>query len=92
MKFPLKLVQPIFGGLFSFKLLFVAAVTHLGKLKAPLAPILVPPIRMRKGTLGLALCEYFATTHFAKQIAPDENLSARALLALLSPLPTLVQI
>lgn len=70
----------------------MAAVTHLGKLKAPLAPTLVSPVRTRKETLGLALCEYFASTHFAKQIAPDENLSARGLLTLLSPLPTLVQV
>lgn len=82
----------MFGGLLSFKFPFVAAVTYLGKLKAPLAPILAPPVKTRKGTRGLALCEYLATTCFAKQIAPDENLSANALLALLSPLPTLVQI
>lgn len=90
-KLPLKLVQPIFGGLVSFKLLFVAAVTHLGELRTPLAPILVPPAKTRKGTLGLCLCEYFAATCFAKQIAPDGNLSASALVALLSPLSTLVQ-
>lgn len=82
----------MFGGLLSFKFPFVAAVTYLGKLKAPLAPILAPPVKTRKGTRGSALCECLAATCFAKQIAPDENLSANALLALLSPLPTLVQI
>lgn len=53
----------------SDKLLFVAAGTHLGKLKAPLAPVLVPPVKTRTGTQGLALCEYFATTLFANPIA-----------------------
>lgn len=57
----------------------MAADTHLGKLKALLAPMLVPPVKTRKGTLGLALCEYFATTLFAKPIAPYENLPANAL-------------
>lgn len=33
----------------------MAAVTHLGKLKAPLALVSAPPVKTRKGTLGLAL-------------------------------------
>lgn len=65
----------------------MAAGTRLGKLKAPLAPMLVPPIKTRKETLGLALCEYFATTLFAKPIAPYENLSANAL-SVSTPFPS----
>lgn len=64
----------------------MAAGTHLGKLKAPLAPMLVPPIKTSKETLGLALCEHFATTLFAKPIAPYENLPANAL-SISTPFP-----
>lgn len=61
------------------KLLSMVAGTHLGKLRAPLAPMLVPLIKTRKGTLCLTVSKYFGTTLFAKSIASYENLSANAL-------------
>lgn len=57
----------------------MVAGTHLGKLRAPLAPMLVPLIKTRKGTLCLTVSKYFGTTLFAKSIASYENLSANAL-------------